>query len=120
MTTQTTRVVRPAVLWVGAALAVPAAFGTGAGWQLDASAVLVAAALLGVPIAVAALVPNPAAAPAQLALGGFAVVVVVAGVWVSGILASLLPAVAGALGCALLAWILHRSGLADPDATARY
>lgn len=108
MTAATPPVVRPVALWIGAALAVPASLGLGAGWQLPSSAVIVAAVLLAVPIGLAVVAGRSPGPTSQLTLGFGAVAVVVAGVWVGGSLGAVLPAVAGALGCAYLGWVLHR------------
>lgn len=113
MTTAASAVVRPGALWIGAALAVPASLGLGAGWQFPSSAVMVAAFLLALSLGLAAFVVRSPGATSRLTLGFVAIAVVVAGVWASGSLASVLPAVAGAAGCAFLGWVLHRGSQAE-------
>lgn len=115
MTPTPTPVVRPAFLWLGAALALPAALGMGATWTSSTAAIVVALGLLGGFALAWAVTGRLTAVSRQLTVGLVALAVLVVGVWTSGITGSLVPATGGAVAGALSAWLLSRAS--SPDDT---
>lgn len=113
MTSTPTPVLRPAVLWLGAALALPAALGMGATWASSTAAVVIALGLLGGLALAWAVTGRLTAVSRQLTVGLVALAVLVAGVWTSGMTGSLAPATGGAVAGALGAWLLSRARAPD-------
>lgn len=106
-------IVRPAVLWLGAALALPAALGIGATWTSSTAAVVIALGLLGGLALTWTVTGRLSAVSRQLTVGLVALTVLVAGVWTSGMTGSLSPATGGAMAGALSAWLLSRAHAPD-------
>lgn len=108
MTPASPPVVRPGMLWLGAALAVPAALGMGATWAASTGAVFITLGLLGVFGAVWAAARGMAAVSTQLLVSLVGLTVLVTGVLASGVTGSLLPATGGAAVGVLSGWLLRR------------